>query len=175
MLKQNQLREHHNSVAIYARRMAMLLCPGLVDIATEAALMHDLGKTEIDDRIIFKPGLLDEDEWKAMRRHPVIGADLIIKNKVKPLNGNRVEVGMAVLHHHERFDGTGYPDGIGGEDIPITARIIAVADTFDAMTTDRQYRKAMSKEDALKEIIRCSGTQFDPGVMQVLVNAKVTF
>jgi len=120
--KRDYLIEHHNSVAFYARQIAGYLCPDIMDIVAQAASLHDAGKTEIDGKIIFKPGSLDEYEWEIMRRHPVIGADLIMKNKAKIFNGNCAEIALAVLHHHERFDGDGYPEGIGGEDILCLAR-----------------------------------------------------
>jgi HD-GYP domain-containing protein (c-di-GMP phosphodiesterase class II) len=118
------------------------------------AILHDIGKIGIDDRIIRKPGPLDPEELITMREHPVIGAkmveDIPFLAKARPL----------ILHHHERHDGTGYPQGLSGDDIPISAQIIAIADTFDTMTTDRSYRAALSIPYTLKELHRCTGTQF---------------
>ena len=152
--------------------MLMLLCPNMAAVVFAAASIHDVGKTEIDDRIIFKAEALDKTEWEAMRRHPVIGADMVMKNKVNQLNGDHAGVALAVLHHHERYDGTGYPDGLGGKNIPLAARIIAVADAYDAMTSDRPYRNAKSGEEALKELIRCSGKQFDPSIVEAFTNIR---
>ena len=124
-----------------------------------AARIHDLGKVGIPDPALSKPGPLDAAERKAMQEHPGIGADIV----------GRLEMYRAcsaiVRHHHERWDGTGYPDGLGGEEIPLGARIIAVADAFDAMTSDRAYRRAMSEAQALAEVRRQSGSQFDPQVV----------
>ncbi|SFH33745.1 HD domain-containing protein [Desulfotomaculum arcticum] len=175
LLKENYLDKHQNNVAFYAGQMGKIICQGMVDIVIEAALMHDVGKTEIDNKIIFRPGPLDEAEWEVMRLHPLLGASMIMRRVVKISSSKKCKpstIALAVLHHHERWDGTGYPDGLAGDDIPLIARIIAVADAFDAMTTDRPYRKALSKEDAVKEIISCSGTQFDPNVAEVFTNNK---
>jgi HD-GYP domain-containing protein (c-di-GMP phosphodiesterase class II) len=118
------------------------------------AVLHDIGKIGIDDRIIRKPGPLDPSELESMRQHPVIGAKMIegipFLEKAKTL----------ILHHHERYDGTGYPDGLAGDEIPVSAQLIAVADSFDTMTTDRAYRTALSIPYTMKELSRCIGTQF---------------
>jgi HD-GYP domain-containing protein (c-di-GMP phosphodiesterase class II) len=168
--KQSYLDKHHNNVAFYARQIAGLLCPDIMDIVTQAASVHDVGKIRINDKIILKPGPLDESEWEIICQHPVIGAEIIMKNKAGMFNGNHAEIALAVLHHHERFDGDGYPERIGGEDIPIAARIIAVADAFDAMTTDRPYRKARNIEEAISELTLGAGTQFDPIVVKAFQN-----
>jgi HD-GYP domain-containing protein (c-di-GMP phosphodiesterase class II) len=150
--------------------MTRIVYPALTEIVTFAAQYHDTGKIGIPNSVLFKPEQLNEMEWHFMRQHPVVGAELIEKGNGKMgLDGNLDAVVLAVRHHHERWDGTGYPDGLRGEDIPIAARIIAVADAFDAMTTDRPYRRAVSREDALREIVRCAGVQFDPGVVEVSV------
>jgi putative two-component system response regulator len=125
------------------------------------ALLHDVGKIGIPDRILFKPGPLNAAEWEIMRQHPVIGYRMCMK--VRSLQRAAQEV---VLCHHERWDGKGYPQGLRGEDIPIGARIFAVADTLDAMTSDRPYRAALSLEEASAEIERCAGKQFDPQVVK---------
>lgn len=120
------------------------------------ALLHDIGKIGIPDRILNKAGKLTNDEYTLMKRHTVIGDDLLAS--FEDMEG----LADGIRHHHERYDGTGYPDGIAGEDIPIVARIICLADCFDAMTSNRVYRKRLSDEDVIAEIKRCSGTQFDP-------------
>jgi response regulator RpfG family c-di-GMP phosphodiesterase len=122
-------------------------------------LLHDIGKIGIPDRILLKDGPLTPDEWKIMRTHPEIGRRLI--EKIPFLRG-AIPI---VYHHHERWDGTGYPLGLRGEAIPLGARIFAVADAFDAMTFDRPYSKAISLEAARQEIERCSGSHFDPAVV----------
>ena len=123
------------------------------------AALHDVGKIGIEDRVLRKPGRLDDEEWAQMRQHPEMGARLL--EQVPFLCAS---VGCA-LRHHERFDGLGYPDGMLGPDIPIEARVVAVADTFDAMTSDRPYRQGLPTDVALAEIERCAGTQFDPAVV----------
>ena len=131
----------------------------LTDIA-HGVLLHDIGKIGIPDAILLKPGPLTPEEWKIMRRHPEIGKRLI--ENIPFLKG-AVPI---VYHHHERWDGSGYPLGLKSEGIPLGARIFAVVDAFDAMTFDRPYSKAISFEAAKAEIRRCAGTHFDPSVVQ---------
>ncbi len=126
-------------------------------------LLHDLGKIGVPDPILNKPGPLTEPEWVEMKRHPELGAGLL--RKLDFLEG-AVPI---VLHHHERFDGTGYPSGLKGEAIPLGARIFAVADTLDAMTTARPYRGPQPQEAAIEEMIRFRGIQFDPDAVDALV------
>ena len=123
-------------------------------------LLHDIGKIGIPDGILLKPGPLTPDEWKVMRRHPEIGRRLI---ENIPFLREAVPI---VYHHHEKWDGSGYPLGLKGEAIPLGARIFAVVDAFDAMTADRPYSKAITFEAAKAEIQRCSGAHFDPGVVE---------
>jgi cyclic di-GMP phosphodiesterase len=131
----------------------------LRDIA-HGVLLHDIGKIGIPDAILLKPGPLTPDEWTIMRRHPEIGKRLI--ENISFLKG-AVPI---VYHHHERWDGSGYPLGLRGEEIPVGARIFAVVDAFDAMTFDRPYSRAISFESAKAEIRRCAGTHFDPTVVE---------
>ena len=126
------------------------------------ALLHDVGKIGVPDAILRKPGKLTDEEWVAMRRHPDIGWEML---KDIPFLAGAAEI---VGSHHERWDGKGYPQGLKGEEIPLGSRIFAVADTFDAMTTDRPYRRARPYPECLAEITRCSGTQFDPAVVAAL-------
>jgi response regulator RpfG family c-di-GMP phosphodiesterase len=123
-------------------------------------LLHDIGKIGIPDGILLKPGPLSADEWKIMRTHPDLGRRLV--ERIPFLRG-AVPI---VYHHHERWDGTGYPIGLRGEMIPLGARIFAVADAFDAMTFDRPYSVAISFDAARSEIARCAGTHFDPKVVE---------
>lgn len=136
-----------------------------------AAMLHDLGKIAVPPEILHKPGPLTDEEWRVMRLHPVHGARIV--GQVESL---RV-VTPFILHHHERFDGAvtgkhrGYPAGLKGDEIPLGARIIAVVDAFDAMTSDRVYRKGMPADEALAELRRHSGTQFDPQVVDAFERA----
>ncbi|HZK60536.1 MAG TPA: PAS domain S-box protein [Anaerovoracaceae bacterium] len=128
-----------------------------------AGLMHDIGKIEIDEKILNKPEKLNKDEWERMQRHPEMGYRIL--SSVNEFSA----IADDILEHHERWDGKGYPRGLKGEESSLCARIIAVADSYDAMTTDRTYGKALSEEEATNEIRRCSGTQFDPEVARVFV------
>lgn len=134
-------------------------------LIADAARIHDLGKMGVRDTALLKPGRLTDEEFEEIKRHAEIGADLIGN-----LEMYRTSVGI-VRHHHERWDGKGYPDRIKGEEIPLGARIIAVADSFDAMTSDRPYRRAMDFTDAMAEIRRNSGIQFDPQVVEAFDRA----
>jgi len=155
---------HSSLVADYAEGIARTMGLTAVQIsdARVAGFLHDLGKIGIRDGILTKPGPLTDEEWEIMRRHPVLGYEIL---QPVPI-AERIKV--AVRHSHERWDGHGYPDGLAGEEIPIAARVIAVADAYEALTTDRPYRTGRSPEEALQEIRRCSGTQFDPQAVTAL-------
>jgi len=129
-----------------------------------AAVLHDIGKIGIKDEILNKAGKLTQEEYEIIMKHPSIGAEII--GKVHFLN----DVTKIVRHHHEKYDGSGYPDGLKGEEIPIEASILMIADSYDAMTTDRPYRKALTKEMAIEELRKYSGTQFDPRLVDVFIN-----
>lgn len=129
-----------------------------------AGLVHDIGKIGIDEKILNKAGRLSDYEWQEIKKHPEAGWRIL--NSSKEFS----EVAQFVLHHHEKFDGNGYPNGAKGVEIPIESRIIAIADAFDAMTGERSYRDSCSAEDAAKEIQRCSGTQFDPRIVDVFID-----
>ena len=126
-------------------------------------LLHDIGKIGIPEGILNKPGRLDNEEFEVIKSHPDLGVRIM--GKVEFLAG----VVPIIRYHHERWDGKGYPEGLKGDEIPLLARVVSVVDTFDAMTTDRPYRKALSAEEALKEIHHCSGTQFDPEVAAAFI------
>ena len=128
-----------------------------------AGLMHDIGKIGIDEHILNKPNKLNKNEWDEIKRHPEIGYRIL--SSVNEFS----EVAEYVLEHHERWDGQGYPRGLKGKKISLQARVIAFADAYDAMTSDRTYCKALSMEEALVEIKRCSGAQFDPAIAEVFV------
>jgi two-component system cell cycle response regulator len=134
--------------------------PEGLDEVARAAELHDVGKIAVPDAILDKPGALDPVEWSFMRRHPLIGERILLAAPaLRP-------VARLVRSSHERFDGGGYPDGLRADEIPLGARIVAVCDAFDAMTTDRPYREAVSETDAIAELRRCAGTQFDPMVVE---------
>jgi len=128
------------------------------------ALLHDVGKLTVPKEIINKPGPLDDEEWAVMRRHTIEGQKLLDQ-----IGGFMGEVGTIVRASHERYDGRGYPDGLAGEAIPFEARVVTCCDAFSAMTTDRSYRKARPVPEALEELRRCSGSQFDPQVVAALI------
>jgi putative nucleotidyltransferase with HDIG domain len=128
------------------------------------ALLHDVGKVAIPNEIINKPGPLDDDEWAVMKTHTIEGQRMLER-----VGGLLAKVGVVVRASHERYDGGGYPDGLIGEQIPLAARIVSACDAFNAMTTDRSYRKAMSLEVAVAELRNNAGTQFDPDVVEALV------
>lgn len=130
-----------------------------------SAILHDVGKIGVKDKVLLKQGSLEKEEFVQMSMHPQNGSELL--THVKRLK----DVIPGVRNHHERYDGTGYPDGLKGNEISILARIIAVADTYDAMTTDRPYRKGLSQKTAFAELVRCSGTQFDPEVVKAFLTA----
>ena len=138
-----------------------------IDHVRQAAILHDLGKVGISDKILHKKSKLTKKEFEAIKKHPQIAADII-----RPIQFMH-DIVPLVLYHHERWDGKGYPAGLKAEEIPIGARIIAVADAYDAMTSDRPYRKAMSSEKAMSELKRCAGTQFDPKVVDAFINSKI--
>lgn len=158
-------RGHSMRVAAYAVLCAAdlgLEGKGLQELEI-AALLHDLGKLGVREEILLKPTNLTPDERREIEEHPHLGFDI-----VAPLNLPE-NIMLAILHHQERFDGKGYPDGLEGEEIPLYTRIIAVADAFDAMTSPRAYRPAMPRQAALDEISRCSGTQFDPLIVEAFL------
>ncbi|MBI4734320.1 MAG: diguanylate cyclase [Rubrobacteridae bacterium] len=127
-----------------------------------AGLLHDIGKIGVPDRILNKPGKLTDKEMQVIMNHPVISAHIVQSSSLK-------DMAQLIQAHHERWDGNGYPDGLKGEDMPVEARILAIADTYDAMTTDRPYRKGCTVDKALAEIERCSGSQFDPKFSRIFV------
>ena len=165
--KDPAVRLHSDEVANYVASVATKLEiePRRREELVIASLLHDVGKIGISERILLKPGALTPEERSTIELHPRIGFRLV--EQVPSLDS----IAPAVLHHHERFDGDGYPDGLAGEGIPLEARVICVADSFSAMTSDRPYRAAMELRDACAELERCAGTQFDPRVVRLFVEA----
>jgi diguanylate cyclase (GGDEF)-like protein len=157
---------HSERVAALAAKIAQQLglAPEEVELTRLAASLHDLGKLAIPEEILRKPGELSSAEWIVLQRHPQIGHRMLVSLGVDP-------IADWVLHHHERWDGSGYPAGLAGERIPLGARIIFVADAFDAMTSNRLYREPLGREAAYLEVERCQGTQFDPEVVQAFLAA----
>ncbi len=163
--KDSYTRGHSERVTDLSMRLAIELGVERTEVEKIklGGLLHDIGKIGIPEGILNKPGRLNDEEFTVIKSHPELGVRIL--GKVEFLLG----VVPIIKHHHERYDGKGYPDGMKGEDIPLLARIVSVVDTYDAMTTDRPYRKAMTVEEALKEIHHCSGTQFDPGIAAVFI------
>ena len=165
--KDHYTRGHSQRVTEFALLAATSL-PILQDkleILEYAGILHDIGKIGIPDSILLKQGPLTPEEWEIMRQHPVIGASII--ENIPFLE----EARKLALHHHERYDGTGYPEGLAGENIPLGSRLLAVADSFDSMTNDRAYRKAMNIEDAIKELRKNCGTQLCPVAVEAFVSS----
>jgi HD-GYP domain-containing protein (c-di-GMP phosphodiesterase class II) len=129
--------------------------------------LHDIGKVAISESILNKTGKLDNEEWTEIKRHPEIGY------RILSTVNEMAELADIVLVHHERWDGKGYPQGLKGEEIPLNGRIIAVADAFDAMTRQRTYREVLSDEDAIEEIRKNAGTQFDPDIVEVFIEKVI--
>jgi ribonuclease P protein subunit RPR2 len=163
--KDRTTRGHLDRTQAYGLALARRIDAELVRTPTLGFgfFLHDIGKVGIPEHILCKEGPLTDPEWDVMRRHPIVGAQI-----VAPIAFLHDAVDL-IRHHHERFDGTGYPDGLRGEDIPVTARIFSVADSFDAMTSDRPYRGSIGIDRALAEIQGGAGSQFDPEVVRVFV------
>jgi putative nucleotidyltransferase with HDIG domain len=164
-LKDSETEGHSKRVTAYtiALARAMGISPAEIKVIARGAFLHDIGKMAIPDDILRKPAALTSDEQKVMREHCTRGFNILRKI---PFLSEAAEI---VFSHQEHYDGTGYPTGLRGGEIPIGARIFAVADTLDAITSDRPYRKASSFDAARQEILRCSGTQFDPSVVEVFL------
>ena len=160
---------HSQRVANYSKAIARAIGLKARDVKKieDAALLHDVGKIhEIYAPILMKPGKLTPEEWQVMQTHPIKSEELVkTVSSLKDLLGS-------IRHHHENWDGTGYPDGIAGEDIPLGARIITLADTIDAMTTDRPYRQALGRVEVEAEIVRLRGQQYDPVICDVLIRGS---
>jgi putative nucleotidyltransferase with HDIG domain len=153
-------RRHSEQVAHYAVNLsaAMNLTPAMIETIRVASLLHDIGKIGVPDHILLKPGPLTPEEFENIRRHPALGADILSNISLFNREANLVR------HHHETWDGTGYPDGLAAEEAPLGSRIIHMADAMDAMLMERTYKRGYHVQKMLDEIIRCSGSQFDPRI-----------
>jgi len=163
--REHETFSHSLRVRAYTRHLARQggYPPALLPPLEQGALLHDIGKIAVADAILLKPAKLNEEEWVEMRKHPAAGDDILRRVPfLRPASA-------IVRHHHERFDGTGYPDSLKAAEIPLGARLFTVADTLDAMTTDRAYRKAPGFEAARAEIQRCGGKQFDPHIVDMFL------
>ncbi|MDI6777296.1 MAG: HD domain-containing phosphohydrolase [Syntrophales bacterium] len=164
-VKDSYTKGHSDAVARYAVKIAkrLDLPPHEIEGIEVAAILHDIGKIGIHEDILNKPGKLDNEEWKEVKKHPEsslkIFEDINFPWDIRPI----------VYAHHERYDGKGYPCGLKGEEIPLGARILGVADLYDAMTSDRAYRKGLSKKTVIEELKRVAGTQLDPGIAEVFI------
>jgi HD-GYP domain-containing protein (c-di-GMP phosphodiesterase class II) len=167
------LEERYTDLAHHGRSVASLcaltarelgLEPEAVERVALAGELHDVGKVGVSEEILRKPEPLSADEWKEVMRHPQIGADLLVSS-------NLDDIAEWVLAHHERLDASGYPHGADATAIPLEAKILAVSDAYDAMRTDRVYKRGLSHEESAKELRKCAGSQFDPEVVEALLRA----
>ena len=167
--KDRYLKGHSARVALYSVEIAQTLgmTPELVEVVRRGAMLHDLGKLSIMDTILRKPERLTPEEFTIIKSHPMVGAKIL-----EPLRFLARET-CAVRHHHERFDGAGYPDGLRGEDIPYVARVVTVADVFDAITSNRPYRTALALDEAREEISKGIGSHFDPAVAEAFLRVPL--
>jgi putative nucleotidyltransferase with HDIG domain len=163
--KDSYTRGHSERVAALSRRVASALglAPSLVDVVGQAGLLHDIGKIGVPEAILRKPGPLSPEEWHVMRAHPAIGAQIVAPFEF--FEG----AARAIRHHHERWDGSGYPDGLAREAIPLEARIVAVVDVFDALTSARSYRPALGRDAACAVLRQEAGHTLDETVVAALL------
>ncbi len=164
-VKDQYTRGHSVRVAQYSREIARRMGKNeeAADSIYYIALLHDIGKIGISDDIINKSGRLTDEEYNVIKQHPVLGADILKDITELP------DAAVGARWHHEKFDGTGYPDGLRGNEIPEAARIIGVADAYDAMSSKRSYRDALPQQTIREEIIKDTGTQFDPAIAGIML------
>ncbi len=167
--REHEVSAHSHRVRAYTRFLARKAGypPALLPSLEQGALLHDIGKIAVADAILLKPAKLTEEEWVEMRKHPIAGDEILKRVPfLRPASA-------VVRHHHEKYDGTGYPDGLKGPHIPLGARLFTISDTLDALTSDRSYRKAPGFEAARAEIERCSGKQFDPHIAGLFLKIPI--
>ena len=164
--KSNETEEHSKRIETYCHAIGrkLHLSSKEMDELSLLALLHDIGKVSIDPNILKKPGPLTPEEWEEMKRHTQIGY------RIAQVTPELAVVADLILSHHERWDGNGYPRGLKEGEIPLSCRILSVADAYDAMTNDRVYRKAMSNEKAVYELEKNSGTQFEPSIVRLFTD-----
>lgn len=164
-VKDHYTDQHLKRMAKFSERVARLVGLSSLEqlIVRYGAIMHDIGKIGVSDLILTKPARLTVEEYETIKQHPLFGERIVQPMRFGP------QIGSIVREHHERWDGRGYPDGRAGEDIPIGARIVALVDTFDAMTNDRPYRRGLPEEVAIEELSRQAGTQFDPELAALFI------
>jgi putative nucleotidyltransferase with HDIG domain len=157
--------DHSAAVAVYSRDIAAEIGmePHEIELVHLTGLVHDIGKIGVRAEVLQKASALNDDEWAEMRRHSEIGAQILVEVE------DYAEVARIVRSHHERFDGAGYPDGLAREEIPLLARVIAVADAYNAMTSDRPYRGAMSPQTAIQQLLNGRGSQFQAELVDAFV------
>lgn len=171
--KDNITSSHCSKTSNYALKIGSSLGLDSEDLSLLeiSAALHDVGKIQVPDEILLKPSGLTTDEYEIIKKHSVWGAEIVEKYLTEELRTeDTVLLAQTIRHHHERYDGGGYPDGLKGEDIPLLSQIISVADAYDAMTSDRTYRKAMEKEKAVEILRNESGKQFHPSLVDVFIN-----
>jgi len=163
--KSQETEEHAERMVLLSKSigLAMSLTEGQLNDLELLATLHDIGKMGISAQILSKPGKLSNSEWVEMKKHPEIGF------RIAQATSELISIADNILYHHERWDGKGYPQGLVGATIPLLSRIISIVDAFDAMTNDRAYRLAMTQEEAIDEIRRNAGTQFDPEVSKIFI------
>jgi diguanylate cyclase (GGDEF)-like protein len=163
--KSNETEDHAQRLGSLAKELgrALNLSEGDLDALELASALHDIGKVSVDLAILIKPAMLNDEEWRIIRRHPEAGCR--IAQAVPELR----HIAEVILCHHEHWDGSGYPQGLSGENIPLLSRIVSLIDSYDAMTANRPYRMAITKREAAAEILRVAGTQFDPVIAEIFV------
>ncbi len=161
---------HIQRISFYSTKIAeyLGLTKNQIELIRYGSPLHDIGKISIPDNILLKPGPLNKEEWEIMKKHTIIGAQLLAGSKIKYLRAAQ----KIALYHHEKWDGTGYPYGLKEKKIPLFARIVAIADVFDALTSDRPYRKALPIEKAFEIIKSKAGTHFDPQLVKIFLEIK---
>jgi len=163
--KSHETGAHAKRLDNYARILGknIGLAENKLDILSLLASLHDIGKVAITEEILLKKVKLTEDEWEAIKKHPVVGSNIVRSTR------QISHVAEGILHHHEWWNGMGYPDGLKGEEIPIESRIISIVDAYDVMRNGRPYKKKMTREEAIEELRKCSGTQFDPALVEIFI------